>query len=219
MLTWLKNSRTIIVTCLVMSMVGIYFISDNDNIKLNNATISSGIELLYPSYRWRNPVKDINQRMPIVPYHMDSSNIKMDSYIHVVDLNLKRPPDSVSIEEQIQLYIKQYPIPCNYTTPDHVNYDDWKRNHRTNSQKDNVESFQDVYSNCTTPRVPNIAHIVWLYGKEQSLKFHQLLSLLSVVRFVKPCIMLFWYDGHTPVGTRWQEFIVTAKSTTSRFGC
>ena len=66
---------------------------------------------------------------------------------------------------------------------------------------------QKVYANCLEPRVPNIVHLVWLYGKPYNFTFRQLLSGLSMLRFIKPCCILFWYDGSTPTGNYWKHFL------------
>ena len=61
---------------------------------------------------------------------------------------------------------------------------------------------------CESPRVPNIQHVVWLYGTEYRFTFRQLLSGLSIVHILKPCVILFWYDGYLPAGNNWQQFQV-----------
>ena len=67
---------------------------------------------------------------------------------------------------------------------------------------------QEVYNKCSEPRVPNIVHLVWLYGKPYDFTFRQLLSGLSILLFIKPCSILFWYDGSTPTGKYWKHFLV-----------
>ena len=61
-------------------------------------------------------------------------------------------------------------------------------------------------TDCTSPVVPNIVHLVWLYESEHTFSFIALLSGLSIVRIIKPCVILFWYDGHNPIGEYWNQF-------------
>ena len=66
---------------------------------------------------------------------------------------------------------------------------------------------QNVYTNCLELRVPNIMHLVWLYGKAYNFTFRQLLSGLSMLQSIKPCCILFWYDGSAPTGNDWKHFL------------
>ena len=77
---------------------------------------------------------------------------------------------------------------------------------------------QKEYANCSVPRVPNVVHLVWLYGKTNPMNFRQLLSILSMLRFIQPCAILFWYDGSAPSGQYWQHFLrnVTAQNIEMR---
>ena len=55
-------------------------------------------------------------------------------------------------------------------------------------------------------RVPNIVHLTWFYyPKRQTFRFHQVICLLSIRRFIKPDKILFWYDIE-PTG-RWWHYI------------
>ena len=47
--------------------------------------------------------------------------------------------------------------------------------------------------------------MVWLYHAKLDFKFYQYVSALSVLRFIKPCAILFWYDGQEPVGKFWDQ--------------
>ena len=76
---------------------------------------------------------------------------------------------------------------------------------------------QDVYANCPSPRVPNIMHMVWLYGRDHTFNFIQYLSGLSMLRFIRPCTILFWYDGHAPVGENWEIFTARVTAQNIRF--
>ena len=71
---------------------------------------------------------------------------------------------------------------------------------------------QEEHGGCSVPRVPNIVHLVWLYGRPHAMIFRQLLSVLSVLRFIQPCAILFWYDGSAPRGQYWQHFLRNVSS-------
>ncbi|KAL4235990.1 hypothetical protein ACF0H5_004378 [Mactra antiquata] len=51
-------------------------------------------------------------------------------------------------------------------------------------------------------RVPNVVHYVWY--KRGELSFVPFLSLLGVIRFVKPCVIVF--HGAAPYGKYWDAF-------------
>ena len=52
-------------------------------------------------------------------------------------------------------------------------------------------------------KVPNIVHLTWFYyPKRQAFRFHQVICLLSIRKFIKPDKILFWYDIE-PVGKWW----------------
>ena len=77
---------------------------------------------------------------------------------------------------------------------------------------------QEVYANCTKPRVPNIVHFVWLWDKPEPYKFRQLLGGLSVVRVLKPCAIVFWNAGFLPTGPWWEEFVGNITAAATKFG-
>lgn len=55
-------------------------------------------------------------------------------------------------------------------------------------------------------KVPNIVHLVWFYyPKRQIFRFHQVICMLSIRKFIKPDKILFWYDME-PSG-RWWHYI------------
>ena len=79
---------------------------------------------------------------------------------------------------------------------------------------------QETYANCKEPRVPNIVHLVWFYRDDHDVivhnydydeegysefTFRQMVSALSILKFIQPCQILFWYDRE-PAGIHWQNF-------------
>ena len=63
-----------------------------------------------------------------------------------------------------------------------------------------------IDSCCNTDKllVPNVVHYVWC--KRQKLGFFQFLSFISVLRFIKPCMILFHGDS-LPYGDYWDYFV------------
>ena len=64
-----------------------------------------------------------------------------------------------------------------------------------------------AYTNscCNTDnRVPNVVHYVWYFKKE--MMFQTFLSIISVVRFVRPCLIIF-HGEYLPYGTYWDYII------------
>ena len=93
------------------------------------------------------------------------------------------------------------------------------RNQAVNKHvKDSEKGGQEVYANCSNPRVPNIVHYVWLWDKPEPYKFRQLLGGLSVVRILKPCAIVFWNAGPLPTGPWWKEFIGNVTIATKNSG-
>lgn len=65
----------------------------------------------------------------------------------------------------------------------------------------------DVIDNCCNTeklRVPNVVHYMWC--KRQELGFFQFLSFLSVLWFIKPCMILYHGDS-LPYGYYWDYFV------------
>lgn len=65
----------------------------------------------------------------------------------------------------------------------------------------------DAIDNCCNKDklpVPNVVHYVWC--KRQKLGFFQFLSFISVLRFIKPCMILFHGDS-LPYGNYWDYFV------------
>ena len=52
--------------------------------------------------------------------------------------------------------------------------------------------------------IPNIVHYVWYFKKE--MKFYMFLSLLSIIRYVRPCLILF-HGEFLPYGKYWDYII------------
>lgn len=52
--------------------------------------------------------------------------------------------------------------------------------------------------------VPNIVHYIWYAESPQQLKFHNLLSILSAHKLIKPQMILF-HTNIEPTGNYWQE--------------
>ena len=52
--------------------------------------------------------------------------------------------------------------------------------------------------------VPNVVHYVWC--KKQALGFFQFLSFMSVLRFIRPCLLLLHGD-YLPFGKYWNYFV------------
>lgn len=53
--------------------------------------------------------------------------------------------------------------------------------------------------------VPNVIHLIWFYKPRTQFKFHQLISILSVMTIQKPETVYFWYN-FKPRG-KWWNFI------------
>jgi len=127
--------------------------------------------------------------------------------------NYSQPTPSFAgndFRDQIQRYARD-PSLSTYVTHNiyHVDYNVWQRvNH---SRRSHPEWFQDIYHQCERLRVPEIVHLVWLYGQPRQLAFYQLLSMISIVKVIRPKVILFWYDGHRPTGQWWTEFMKAAK--------
>ena len=55
-----------------------------------------------------------------------------------------------------------------------------------------------------TPLVPRIVHVIWFFTAQKcQFRFHNLISLLSVQKFIKPDRIFFWYSN-MPCGKWWQ---------------
>ena len=58
---------------------------------------------------------------------------------------------------------------------------------------------------CTDDRgIPNIVHYVWYFKKE--MKFCMFLSMISIIRYVRPCLILF-HGKYLPYGKYWDYVI------------
>ena len=118
-------------------------------------------------------------------------------------------PNEHAFKHEILVYEKQMQLGKHCATGNRV------INHHVNASQ---KGGQEVYANCTNPRVPNIVHFVWLWDKPEPYKFRQLLGGLSVVRVLKPCAIVFWNAGYLPTGPWWKEFVGNVTTAANKSG-
>lgn len=59
----------------------------------------------------------------------------------------------------------------------HEGMEEWRTHHKYSTKT----GFQDLYSNCKQPRVPNILHWTSFYGRSATFRFHHFISATSVL--------------------------------------
>ena len=174
------------------------------------------VERMYKNYK-RPMGKNLDRKLQdTVTRNQTYKNNLPEKSIKILDSEMILPMDKHlsnehAFKQEMLLYKSQMQLQHHCTIP-------------TASHNANMQAFQDgggqeVYKNCTRPRVPNIVHFVWLWDKPETYKFRQLLGGLSVLRILKPCAVIFWNAGFLPTGPYWDEFTgnVTSSNETLFF--
>ena len=69
---------------------------------------------------------------------------------------------------------------------------------------------------CSPSVIPKLVHIVWFNQTNRTeLRFHHLMTLLSVTRFIKPRTIIFHGDS-MPTGKWWDYFIQKSNTTSTK---
>lgn len=63
--------------------------------------------------------------------------------------------------------------------------------------------------------VPRLFHLVWYYGENTTMRFHQYLSVVSILKFFRPRVLFLWNAGNLPSGKWWHELIGHLNGRTS----
>ncbi len=147
------------------------------------------------TYRTKHRLLHRHRWKPISGYN-DSFSIKSNV---VPDIPLWIPKLSRSLRESIPIPVDKLQIMFR-----EAQFYSWPAVNFNSTVINNILGDIQVEEDDLQYRVPNIVHLTWFYYPKRNIfRFHEVICLLSIKKYIKPDKILFWYDIE-PTGKWWQ---------------